>query len=275
MRPRALVLLGGVGAAGADHAPVRGPSGRRHGETRLAARIEYAAASSAGAGAAGQALPNGAVLRRGPLRAGQRFRRGPGAVLLGTQPRAKAACGSCPATAAAGASVALSPRGRSRPRSQRARWTPMWSSAAPGEQSQVKAEPARRCPFLPAQRYPCRGTIMAVQRSLGVGLGNSRCDEIEFEGGMGRSARFRRGRTSIPGRGEDGHGRAHPAGSPAVGRQDTMDKFLSSFEPAGLIRAGTRFNRPTTTDPAAPGSGPHHGGGWSECGVGGLVRDER
>jgi hypothetical protein len=78
------------------------------------------------------------------------------------------------------------------------------------------------------------------------GLGNSRCDEIEFEGGVGKvlldfsgswrascrvSARMALGELTL----------RLPRN---VGTRLTMDKFLSSFEPIGLIRKGNSYESP-------------------------------
>jgi len=75
------------------------------------------------------------------------------------------------------------------------------------------------------------------------GLGNSRCDEIEFEGGIGKVLLDFGGVWSSS---------AHVAVKMAVGEltlrlprqvgvRITMDKFLASFEPAGLARRGDAF----------------------------------
>ncbi len=76
-----------------------------------------------------------------------------------------------------------------------------------------------------------------------LGLGNSRCDEIEFEGGMGTVLLDFSGNWTSS---------AHVEVKMAVGEitlrlprrvgvRLAMDKFLSSFEPAGLIRRGDAF----------------------------------
>ena len=78
------------------------------------------------------------------------------------------------------------------------------------------------------------------------GLGNSRCGEIEFEGGMGRVLLDFSGGWSSS---------AHVAVKMAMGElrlrlprrvgiRLSMDKFLSSFEPAGLVRQGDSFVSP-------------------------------
>ncbi len=76
-----------------------------------------------------------------------------------------------------------------------------------------------------------------------LGLGNSRCDEIEFEGGMGsvtldfsgtwRSSAHVEVRMAV-----GGLTLRLPR---QVGVRIAMDKFLSSFEPAGLVRRGDAF----------------------------------
>ncbi len=78
------------------------------------------------------------------------------------------------------------------------------------------------------------------------GLGNSRCGEIEFEGGMGRILLDFSGGWSSS---------AHVAVKMAMGELTlrlprqvgirlSVDKFLSSFEPAGLVRQGDSFVSP-------------------------------
>ena len=79
-----------------------------------------------------------------------------------------------------------------------------------------------------------------------LGLGNSRCDRIAFEGGVGRvtldfggawtssarvSVRMALGETTL----------RLPR---QVGVRITLDKFLTSFEPQGLVRRGTSYLSP-------------------------------
>ena len=76
-----------------------------------------------------------------------------------------------------------------------------------------------------------------------LGLGNSRCDEIEFEGGVGRVTLDFGGTWSSSARvavnmAVGGLTLRLPR---QVGVRITMDKFLSSFEPAGLVRQGDAF----------------------------------
>lgn len=79
-----------------------------------------------------------------------------------------------------------------------------------------------------------------------LGLGNSRCDEIEFEGGIGKVLLDFSGVWSSS---------AHVAVKMAMGEitlrlprqvgiRLVMDKFLSSFESAGLVRRGESFVSP-------------------------------
>jgi hypothetical protein len=91
----------------------------------------------------------------------------------------------------------------------------------------------------------CRhATFSAGAAEVSVfGLGNSRCDESEFEGGIGKVLLDFGGVWSSS---------AHVAVKMAVGEltlrlprqvgvRITMDKFLASFEPAGLARRGDAF----------------------------------
>jgi hypothetical protein len=76
-----------------------------------------------------------------------------------------------------------------------------------------------------------------------IGLGNSRCQEITFDGGVGKVVLDFGGSASTS---------AHVAVTMAVGGitlrlprgtgvRVTMDKFLSTFEPAGLSRQGSAY----------------------------------
>jgi hypothetical protein len=79
-----------------------------------------------------------------------------------------------------------------------------------------------------------------------LGLGNSRCDEIEFEGGVGRVLLDFAGAWSSSSRVEVkmAVGELTLRLPRKVGLRITMDKFLSSFEPAGLVRRGNTFQSP-------------------------------
>jgi len=76
-----------------------------------------------------------------------------------------------------------------------------------------------------------------------IGLGNSRCDEIEFEGGMGKVTLDFSGAWS-----SSAHVKVQMAVGEltlrlprTVGVRVSMDKFLASFEPAGFVRQGEGF----------------------------------
>ncbi len=80
-----------------------------------------------------------------------------------------------------------------------------------------------------------------------LGLGNSRCDRIEFEGGMGKVTLDFSGSVEHqhPGGGQDGARRAHAPPAPVgSGVRLTLDRFLASFDPAGLARVGNSFQSP-------------------------------
>jgi hypothetical protein len=85
----------------------------------------------------------------------------------------------------------------------------------------------------------------AAEVSL-MGLGNSRCDEVEFEGGMGRVLLDFAGQWTSSSRVEVkmAMGELTLRLPRRIGLQITMDKFLSSFEAAGLIRRGSAFQSP-------------------------------
>jgi hypothetical protein len=85
----------------------------------------------------------------------------------------------------------------------------------------------------------------AAEISL-VGLGNSRCDEIVFEGGMGKVLLDFAGSWSSSARVDVKMvmGELTLRLPRRVGVRINMDKFLSSFEPAGLVRRGDAFESP-------------------------------
>jgi hypothetical protein len=92
-----------------------------------------------------------------------------------------------------------------------------------------------------------RADISAGAAEVSVlGLGNSRCDEIEFDGGMGRVMLDFSGTWSSSAQVEvkmamGGLTLRLPR---RVGVRISMDKFLSSFEPAGLVRRGDAYQSP-------------------------------
>jgi hypothetical protein len=85
------------------------------------------------------------------------------------------------------------------------------------------------------------------------GLGNSRCDEIEFEGGMGSVTLDFSGAWTSSARVEVtmAVGELTLRLPRQLGVRVTMDKFLSSFEPAGLVRRGDAFQS-SNYDRASP-----------------------
>jgi hypothetical protein len=89
-----------------------------------------------------------------------------------------------------------------------------------------------------------RASISAGAADVSVlGLGNSRCDLIEFEGGVGKVLLDFAGAWSSNARVEVkmAMGELTLRLPRRVGVRITMDKFLSSFEPAGLVRRGDAF----------------------------------
>jgi hypothetical protein len=76
-----------------------------------------------------------------------------------------------------------------------------------------------------------------------IGLGNSRCDEIEFEGGIGKVTLDFGGVWTSSSRVEVkmAVGELTLRLPRNAGVRIRMDKFLSSFEPAGLVRRGEAF----------------------------------
>jgi len=94
----------------------------------------------------------------------------------------------------------------------------------------------------------CRAaTLTAGAAELSVlGLGNSRCDRITFEGGVGRVTLDFGGTWT-----SSSHvavkmalGEVALRLPRAVGVRITLDKFLASFEPQGMVRRGTSYLSP-------------------------------
>ena len=88
-------------------------------------------------------------------------------------------------------------------------------------------------------------TAGAAEISI-TGLGNSRCDEIEFDGGVGSVTLDFGGSwsSSLRAKVTLAMGGLTLRLPPNVGVRITMEKFLSSFEPAGLVREGSAFVSP-------------------------------
>lgn len=94
----------------------------------------------------------------------------------------------------------------------------------------------------------CRAaTLSAGAAELSVlGLGNSRCDRIAFEGGVGRVTLDFTGAWTSSSRVEVkmALGEVALRLPRQVGVRLTLDKFLSTFEPQGLVRRGTSYLSP-------------------------------
>jgi hypothetical protein len=92
-----------------------------------------------------------------------------------------------------------------------------------------------------------RASISAGAAEVSVlGLGNSRCDQIEFEGGVGRVLLDFAGAWTSSSRVvvTMAMGELTLRLPRRVGLRVSMDKFLSSFEAAGLVRQGNAFQSP-------------------------------
>jgi Cell wall-active antibiotics response 4TMS YvqF len=99
---------------------------------------------------------------------------------------------------------------------------------------------------------PNRSRCRAVEVTAGaaevtvLGLGNSRCDRIDFEGGMGKVTLDFDGEwsTSTEARVKMAVGDLTLRLPRTVGVRLTLDRFLASFDPAGLVRTGNSFQSP-------------------------------
>ncbi|MGH7527059.1 MAG: hypothetical protein ACREMX_10180 [Gemmatimonadales bacterium] len=99
---------------------------------------------------------------------------------------------------------------------------------------------------------PNRTRCRSVELSAGaaelsvLGLGNSRCDRIDFEGGMGKVTLDFGGAWSSSAKADVrmAMGEVTLRLPRRVGVKLTLDRFLSSFEPAGLVRRGNSFLSP-------------------------------
>ncbi len=79
-----------------------------------------------------------------------------------------------------------------------------------------------------------------------IGLGNSRCDRIDFEGGVGKVALDFGGTWTASSEVEVkmAMGELTLRLPRQIGVRLTLDKFLSSFQPSGLVRRGNSFESP-------------------------------
>jgi hypothetical protein len=102
--------------------------------------------------------------------------------------------------------------------------------------------------FSQPNRSRCRSAeILAGAADVTVlGLGNSRCDRIDFEGGMGRVTLDFEGAwtSSSQAAVKMAVGELTLRLPRRVGVRLTLDRFLASFEPAGLVRTANGFQSP-------------------------------
>jgi hypothetical protein len=102
--------------------------------------------------------------------------------------------------------------------------------------------------FSQPNRSRCRAAeIMAGAAEVTVlGLGNSRCDRIDFEGGIGKVTLDFDGPWTTSSRAavKMAIGELTLRLPRRVGVRLTLDRFLASFDPAGLVRAGNAFESP-------------------------------
>ena len=102
--------------------------------------------------------------------------------------------------------------------------------------------------FSQPNRSRCRGaeiTAGAAEVTV-LGLGNSRCDRIDFEGGMGKVTLDFGGAWSSSSRAtvRMAMGELTLRLPRRVGVRLTLDRFFASFDPAGLVRTGDSFQSP-------------------------------
>ena len=102
--------------------------------------------------------------------------------------------------------------------------------------------------FSQPNRSRCRAaeiTAGAAEVTM-LSLGNSRCDRLDFEGGMGKvtldfsGAWTSSSRASV----KMAMGELTLRLPRRVGVRLTLDRFLASFDPAGLVRTGSAFESP-------------------------------
>jgi hypothetical protein len=99
--------------------------------------------------------------------------------------------------------------------------------------------------FSQPNRSRCRSaeiTTGAAELTI-LGLGNSRCDRIDFEGGMGKVTLDFGGTWTSSSRAEIkmAVGELTLRLPRRAGVRLTLDRFLASFDPAGLVRTGNGF----------------------------------
>ncbi|MGH7579193.1 MAG: LiaF domain-containing protein, partial [Gemmatimonadales bacterium] len=102
--------------------------------------------------------------------------------------------------------------------------------------------------FSQPNRSRCRSvriTAGAAELTM-LGLGNSRCDRINFEGGMGKVTLDFAGAWTSSSQAEVkmAVGELTLRLPRRVGVRIRLDRFLASFDPAGLVRVGNGFQSP-------------------------------
>jgi hypothetical protein len=102
--------------------------------------------------------------------------------------------------------------------------------------------------FSQPNRSRCRAakiTAGAAEVTM-LGLGNSRCDRIDFEGGMGKVTLDFDGAwtSSSQAAVKMAVGELTLRLPRRVGVRLTLDRFLATFDPAGLVRGGNGFQSP-------------------------------
>ena len=226
------------------------------------ARLDYAAgALRLAAGPARRALPDGRAVRRRPLRAGERLRRGP------RRRRARAAA----RRARAGLRVVSQGQLRQTasvtfsPKSDLALAVALGAVDGDLELGGLRLTDlvarGRREPrdgaLLPAQRraLPRRRRSSAGAAELTVlGLGNSRCDRIAFEGGVGRvTLDFGGAWTSSSAVSSEDGARRGGAPAAAAGRRPHHARQVSRDASSRRAWSGgaRAISRPATTRPRA------------------------
>jgi hypothetical protein len=102
--------------------------------------------------------------------------------------------------------------------------------------------------FSQPNRSRCRSATITTGAAelTALGLGNSRCDRIDFEGGMGKVTLDFGGTWSSSSRAEIkmAVGELTLRLPRRAGVRLTLDRFLASFDPAGLVRSGHAFQSP-------------------------------
>jgi hypothetical protein len=248
----ALILLVGGGTAQAQTMRPFGTFRQMHGETRLDARLEYAAG----------------ILRVVPGRTGELYRMDlsyddsrylpisdfnaeTGSVILGLKPSGEGGVRVVSRNQLSQmAAVALSPRvDLTLDLSLGAVEADVELGGLQVSNLRVKTG-ASRAVIRFSQPNATRCQLAAISAGAAevsvLGLGNSRCKDIEFEGGIGKVLLDFAGSWSSSSavKVKMAMGELTLRLPRTIGVRIRMDKFLSSFEPAGLVRHANGFESP-------------------------------